>query len=250
MGGKPPGALAMDQEQLTEQLIQMIENGEYRADGKFLSERRLMEKFDCGRFTVRSALSVLSRLGYIYQEHGKGTFVKDHRNLNSLYSITRSTQSINESGMVGSLRILEKRVVAASTKIADELSIRPGDEVLMLKIVRYANADPVNYTISWVPLLPYFDKLILQDFERYSITEILSNVYQVRPKHTVHSIQPVLLSKEVADILHTEEDVPFLLFESVTVGALKGMVFPIEYFKCYSDTRKSQYTYIQDHMIR
>ena len=49
----------MKQEELAESLIRMIETGEYGQDGKFLSERRLMEKFKTGRSTVLGALQLL-----------------------------------------------------------------------------------------------------------------------------------------------------------------------------------------------
>ena len=97
-----------------------------------------------------------------------------------------------------------------------------------------------------VPMLPVFKGLPGKKFAEFSITDILKNQYHVLPKHTIHNIQPVLLSKEVADILETTENFPVLLFESVTWGILNDMVFPI---KCYYKTDKSQFSYMQYHTV-
>ena len=239
----------MNQQELANQLIQLIEQDEYKENGKFLSEREIMKRFDIGRSTVRGALSTLTCLGYIYRIHGKGTFVKDTSKSCSLYSVTRSSQSITETGMMPAHDVIAKRIVPASKKVSKNLQICPGDDVLMLNIVRRANAEPINYTVSWVPMLPVFKGLPGKKFAEFSITDILKNQYHVLPKHTIHNIQPVLLSKEVADILETTENFPVLLFESVTWGILNDMVVPIEYFKCYYKTDKSQFSYMQYHTV-
>lgn len=239
----------MNQQELAEKLIQLIEQGEYKENGKFLSEREIMKRFDVGRSTVRTAVSSLVGLGYIYRVHGKGTFVKDTNQSKPLYSVTRSSQSITEAGLTPAHDVVAKEIVPASKRIAKNLGLRPGDNVLMLAIVRSANAEPINYTISWVPLIPAFKGLPGKRFEECSITDILKEHYNVVPKHTIHNIQPVLLSSEMAAILDMAENVPVLMFESVTWGSLNGIVFPIEYFKCYYKTEKALFSYIQDHTV-
>ena len=239
----------MKQEELAESLIRMIETGEYVQDGKFLSERRLMEKFKIGRSTVRGALQLLIGQGYIYQVHGKGTFVKSANPSTSIYSITNSNESIVEEGMTPELSVVSKELIKAGRKVAGELHIHTGDQVLKLKILRSANGKPVNYTVSYIPMLPLFKGLVGFNFTDESITEHLRHCYHIIPAQTVHHVQPVLPRTDIAELLETPQNLPILLFESTTWGRIDELVFPVEYFQCYHTTERSRFTYIQNHGI-
>jgi len=55
-----------------DQLIQRINNGEFPRGGMLPSERQLMETFQVGRPAVREALQDLQRLGLVVITHGEG----------------------------------------------------------------------------------------------------------------------------------------------------------------------------------
>ena len=63
-------------DQLVELLKEKIEN-EYEANTMLPSERELSDLYGLSRTTVRLALQELEKIGYIYRQHGKGTFVSD-----------------------------------------------------------------------------------------------------------------------------------------------------------------------------
>lgn len=70
---------------LMEDLKEKILTGEIKAGDKLPSENELSSQYQVSRQTVRKALSILENMGYIYAQHGRGTFCSElvHRNRNS-----------------------------------------------------------------------------------------------------------------------------------------------------------------------
>lgn len=62
---------------LMEHLRQQILSGEIKPGEKIPSENQLAEEYHVSRQTVRKALQILQNEGYIYAEHGRGTFCSE-----------------------------------------------------------------------------------------------------------------------------------------------------------------------------
>lgn len=71
--------------QLMEDLKHKILSSEIKSGDKLPSENELSAEYNVSRQTVRKALSILENAGYIYAQHGKGTFCSDmvHRSHHS-----------------------------------------------------------------------------------------------------------------------------------------------------------------------
>ncbi len=70
---------------LMDDLKEKILSGEFHAGDKLPSENELSARYQVSRQTVRKALSILENAGYIYAEHGRGTFCSElvHHTRNS-----------------------------------------------------------------------------------------------------------------------------------------------------------------------
>lgn len=62
---------------LMEDLKEQILSGELKAGDKLPSENELSAQYEVSRQTVRKALSILENEGFIYAEHGRGTFCSE-----------------------------------------------------------------------------------------------------------------------------------------------------------------------------
>lgn len=62
---------------LMEDLKEQILSGEIQSGEKIPSENELASQYHVSRQTVRKALAILENSGYIYAEHGRGTFCSD-----------------------------------------------------------------------------------------------------------------------------------------------------------------------------
>ena len=63
--------------ELTDKLRNQILNGDVKPKDKLPSENELSETYKVSRQTVRKALGILQEEGYIYTEHGRGTFCSE-----------------------------------------------------------------------------------------------------------------------------------------------------------------------------
>ena len=62
---------------LVEDLKRQIMSGEIRPGDKIPSENVLAKEYDISRQTVRKAIDILRNEGFLYAEHGRGTFCSD-----------------------------------------------------------------------------------------------------------------------------------------------------------------------------
>jgi GntR family transcriptional repressor for pyruvate dehydrogenase complex len=65
-------------EEISKQLISLINAGKLRPGDKLPSERELMEKFQVSRSSIREALHNLTMMGLVETTPGAGTFVSQH----------------------------------------------------------------------------------------------------------------------------------------------------------------------------
>lgn len=63
--------------QIMEDLKELIMSGQISAGDKLPSENELSVKYQVSRQTVRKAIAMLENAGYVYAEHGRGTFCSE-----------------------------------------------------------------------------------------------------------------------------------------------------------------------------
>lgn len=64
-------------QQVREQLLNAIQNGDYLPGAALPSERVLCETFGVSRVSVREAIAGLEAMGLIFVQHGRGAFIRD-----------------------------------------------------------------------------------------------------------------------------------------------------------------------------
>jgi len=139
-------------DQLLNLLIEKIEN-EMEADTMLPSERELSKRYGLSRTTVRLALQELEKLGYIYRQHGKGTFVSDIRkqatNLSGSYSFTEQMKAL---GKQPETRVLAFKKMEATKYFATQLQVSIGEPIYKLKRLRLADGQPMMIERSYLPV--------------------------------------------------------------------------------------------------
>ena len=225
---------------LKKDLAEKIENEEFPSDSPIPSERELMEAYQVSRITVRKAIDELVNEGYLYKIQGKGTYVKSDDKSSDLFAITSCTEDVLRLGMKPSKRVMVAEMVVANAKRAKALEITQDDRVFMLGRILFADQEPLNYTIAYLPekLFPGLER---HSFDRESLYQVLQEEYGVKLTKARRTIEAILARDEVAEYLELEEGSPIILFRCVTYGMVNGKEVPVENFKCYYRTDKFKF---------
>ena len=120
---------------------------------RLLTEPALAKQLNVSRATLREAMRTFETQGLIYRHQGSGTFVIHpsqviNSGLEVLESIETLTNRIGLPVSMGDLKIEHK---IADDEIANGLAIKPGDPVLHISRVIYAEGRPVAYLIDILP---------------------------------------------------------------------------------------------------
>jgi GntR family transcriptional regulator len=218
--------------QVKKAIVEKINNEEFKIGEMIPSERELISMFAVSRITIRKAVEELAQEGYLVKIQGKGTFVKDDFEGQSLFSITSCTQDIIRLGMVPTRKVLSAEVIPADKARIRALDLFPGDKVFKLQRLYYADGEPINYTTSYLPD-QLFRKIEENDFSIASLYETIEKIYGVEIVRAKRTIEAVLAHNEISKCLHVDDGIPLLLFRCTTWGIVNGRELPIETFKCF-----------------
>lgn len=226
--------------QLKKKIVRKIEMEEYKADGMIPSERELMKMYQISRITVRKAIDELVVEGYLYKIQGKGTYVKIDEKRNDLFSLVSCTQAVRSMGMTPTKRVIVSQLLQTDRKRGRALNLSDTDLLFQLGRVLYANEEPLNYTLTYLPV-KLFPGLEKHNYGKESLYQVLTDEYRVNITKARRTVEAVLAKDEIAEYLDIEPGMPIILFCCTTFGEVNGQEIPIENFKCYYRTDKYKF---------
>jgi GntR family transcriptional regulator len=135
--------------QLRQNLLELIST-ELGPDSPIPSERQLGETYGMSRMTVRHAIDQLVAEGRLYRVRARGTFVA-RPETDARIRLESFTEETVRRGMVPASRILSFERIEAGPALARRLEIRPGDGVVRLVRLRYADSTPMAFERCHLP---------------------------------------------------------------------------------------------------
>ncbi len=197
-----------------EWLREAIDRGTYRPGDRIPSEHELMRRFGVSRSTVRQAISELVLEGWLYRVQGSGTYVARPKYRQTLSRLTSFTEDMRLLGLTPRSRLLSFRREPADEKVAAALAIPPGEEVLRIERLRFADEEPMALNTSVLPrhLVPDLKE---EDLENGSLYEILERRYGLLLSRAEQTLEPALADPYAAELLGVLVGAPLLLVEGV-----------------------------------
>ncbi|MFF5778136.1 GntR family transcriptional regulator [Streptomyces virginiae] len=147
-------------QQIANDIRQQIHDGALQAGDPLPTEAALMAEYGVSRIVIRGAMEALQNEGLIIKQQGKGTFVREQRQLEKRISgdlygkrpVGSPVQAATEAGGRRSEWESSTRRTAATKAIAERLAIEPGDEVMRTAYKFFADTDVIKLSVSHEPL--------------------------------------------------------------------------------------------------
>lgn len=214
--------------QLASILRQKIEDGEWEPRSPIPSERQLEQLYNVSRTTTREAIDHLVRQGYLYREHGRGTFVSPQKLQKGLMELTSFSEDLIKRGITPGQVILNLDWLVPPPNILQKLELSAGSEVLCIRRLRLGDQTPIGLQTSYLAL----DKsrnITREDLESTgSLYRILAEKFGIIPTEADETLEVTLATPEEALLLTIEPGSPLLLNKRVLFSQTRT---PVEFVK-------------------
>ena len=194
--------------------------------GQLPSENELAERHGISRATVRHALDVLERDGWIYREKGRGSFAFVRRVEQELTQLVSTTEDMRRRGWSLITRVVSLERVAAASYVAAPLALAAAGAVYALCRLRIVNGEPLSLQTAYLPL-ELCPKLEENDLT-LSLYRLLESRYGLRLSTGYEVLRARCATPLEAQLLQIREDMPVMTSERVTYAA-NGT--PVEYLE-------------------
>ena len=196
------------------------------ADQLISSEHELCAQYEVSRITVRKALADLIHEGLLYTVQGKGTFVAPRKfRIEWAHEMAGFHADMARRGLQVKVRVLEQAIVPADQRVAEELNLQPGDPVVKIVRLRFADEQPFDIATNYTPWV-VFPGLEKEDLPCGSIYALIRTKYNVQIDHGVRLVEAVACAPADARLLNVKSGAPLLLIHNTMSDASDR---PVEY---------------------
>ncbi len=211
--------------QLANILRERIIKGEWTAHQPIPSERELESIFSVSRTTIRQAIALLVRQGFLFREHGRGTFVSPQKLQKGISELTSFTEDMKRRGIVPGQKILEIGMVHPPEDVARHLELPPEcGEVLRIERIRLGDGVPMGLQTSYYSL-PEGHAITREDLENYgSIYRLLQEQFHLIPTQADETLEVMLATQREAALLQIRAGDPLLLSERTTYSQNRRVI--------------------------
>ncbi|CUH95206.1 hypothetical protein P22_1276 [Propionispora sp. 2/2-37] len=201
--------------QVKEDITQRINSGEL-SEGELLpSENDLMNMYSVSRTTIRQAVDLLVREGFLEKRRGVGTFVLKPKSFFwDLAELRSFDEVIKRKGLKSTTKVINVSKVKRNKEL-EEVFGDNYDYFYQLDRIRYIENDPLELVTTYVPfdLAPYLDQF---DFSENSLFTVLRNEFNINIKYADKTFNAINVTKEDSEILNIKKNTAIQLVITVT----------------------------------
>ena len=226
----------MSYHQITGILRSEIENRKFAENGRFSTEREIMERFQVSRMTARQVINDLIAEGLLYRIKGRGAFIHKKIIQRSAY-IHSFSELMRERGKEPSSSLLSLKKVVPPEIARLNLELEEGEYCYFIQRIRYADLEPIAFENIYAPveLVPGVEAF---DLEHDSFYRILAEEYGQEFSYDKEMISAVTVDGEPARILYGKESSIALQIIDILYDVNQK---PLEYTESWYHAEKYSY---------
>lgn len=187
--------------QLAKEIEGKIESGEWKKGEKITSERELCIQYNVSRITVRNAINELEKKGKLEKIQGKGTFVIGKNIVQSLGNVYSFSREMEKQGKITSTKLLIQKLIKADFKIASQLGIDEGSEIVYLERLRIADDLPIMLEKTYFDY-KRFPFMLTLDLKTKSLYKTLENEFGITINKAIERFKACSLTAEECNSLN------------------------------------------------
>jgi len=181
------------------------------------SENELAERHGITRATVRHALDVLERDGWIYREKGVGSFAAIRRVEHELTQLVSTTEDMQRRGWSLTTQIVSLEQTPAAPYVAHSLELPEAVVVYEVCRLRLVDGEPLSLQTAYLPvgLCPNLEENDLTG----SLYYLLETRYALRLWTGKEILRARCAVPYEADLLRIKKNMPVMYMERTTYAA-------------------------------
>ncbi len=195
-----------------DELYNEIRDGVYQEGDRFPSESELCAKYKVSRGTVREALKMLFRQGFLLRERGRGTFVTETKIEQDAHKLMGFTELMRMNEKVAKAKILEITIKYPGNRIQKLLELEENNQIVKIQRLRYGDDEPLIIERSYF-VYKIFKPFLSYDLENESIYELMYRESDFRLGIAQQSIEAVIAGPEESKLFVIDPGSPLLLIK-------------------------------------
>jgi GntR family transcriptional regulator len=219
-------------DQLGRILRRFIEEEQLKQGDRFPTEKAIAAGFGVSRLTANRAVQELISQGWLERERGRGTFVRS-QHVVDLSLLSENLSLTEQFPRKAELRtdIITRKAVRPDRKLSRALGLRPDEEVVFLRRLRFVDDCPVMVCDAYLSAERFGD-LGKKPLVRGSLYVTLEEEYRLTIERSERRVEGnEVVDSEVAELLRVPLFSPILLLTGLTF--VEGETSPIEQMTAY-----------------
>lgn len=200
-------------QEIADQIELAIKNKNLNQGTQLPSLNELIAKYAVSKTTLVKALTTLEDKGIIYQVQGSGIFVRRQKRDGYIALMTNMgfTKDLENSKL--STKVIDLKVELPNADVARELNCTPGEEVYLIKRIRYIDNQVLCIERSYYrkKLVPYLNREIISE----SIFNYLKEVLKLKIGFSDKYLRTDTLKKTESTLLELPENSPGLYIDEL-----------------------------------
>lgn len=209
------------------QILQALKNGEFAKSDHLPSENELAAHYGVSRSVIRDVLSDLEREGFVQRTRGVGTVI--HRDIVNLAARLDMKIEYNEliraMGYQPHVDSVSVRVEPADEKLAAQLMIDCGEDVIVCEKRMLAGKRPVIYSIDRMPLRLFGGTAYETMDWRQPVFDLLEAHLGIPIDTDIANVAAVIGPEAIRKKLRVEPDDALLFIDEVGYYTLSHPIF-------------------------
>jgi GntR family transcriptional regulator len=203
--------------QIANTLKEEIENEKFLEGSLLPTEEDLEKQFNASRTTIRNAIGLLEKLGYVIRKQGKGTIVQGFKTVQKLNYISSITETLEQKGMHVKTGTLSVRLVKPPLKIISNLNINENENVYLIQRVKIADDTPIAFINNYLlpSKVPNLEEKV-QSLQHIGLYHLLEKEYHLKLHSAVETISVYLSGPLDIEIFNIPKNMPLFLTNRIT----------------------------------